>query len=187
MSALAVEYVQVEVQVLDWGILTSDKGPDEGREFAWLSLDTLATVETIELAACLFDGPQAPVIKVETCDPFVTDSSAYALTHWEHPMVRLLICGKPERGQRLQQAFALHLCARCEAGLFKALTSSNRVALTGPLCDEYDEDDRTTWPHFIDARTNLPQVRQAELGAWRRAYKLHADEGEQLTIYSDAE
>jgi hypothetical protein len=185
MIRLAVEYVPVEVAVLDWGTFVSDSGPDDGREYGWLSLDTMTSVETIELTSDVFAETEGPRAVFETYSPLETEFSPYVLTHWDHPLVRCLLPKKRSRGEHTTKALAFHLCSRCEDGLLAALTSSNRMAITGPVSDDYDEEEETTWPTFLTVRTSLTEVRLAELGAWRRAYKRHADEGEQLTIYSD--
>jgi hypothetical protein len=187
MIELAVELVPVNVAVLNSGTFMSDSGPDDGNEYGWISLDTMNSVETIELASEVFGGDDSARATFETYSPLETETDPKTLQHWGHPLVRVLISKKPVAAERMLQAFAFHLCARCEDTLLLALTTSNRMAITGPVSGDYDEEDDTTWPTFVSVRTNLMQIRQAELGAWRQSYKKRADEGEPLSIYSEVE
>ena len=187
MIQVSVEYAPVDVVLLDWGNFVPDAGPDAGRGYGWLSIDTMRSVETMELAAEVFIDEDTARATFETYSPLGTETNSYALRHWGHPLVRCLISKKPDPTDRMLQAFAFHLCARCHDSLLQVLTENNRLAVTGPISAEYDDDDETTWPGFVSARTNVAQVRQAELGAWRGAYKRQTSEGEQLSIYSEVE
>ena len=187
MIQLAVELVPVNVAVLDWGTFVADSGPDDGRAYGWISLDTMNTVETIQLASEVFGGDDSARATFETYSPLETETDPKTLQHWGHPLVRVLISKKPTAADRMLSAFAFHLCARCEDTLLQALTTSNKMAITGPVSSDYDDEDDTTWPTFVSVRTILAQISQAELGAWRQSYKKHADEGDQLSIYSEVE
>ena len=187
MNQLAVEYVPITVSLLDWGVFAPDEGPDAGRHYGWISLDTMANVEIMDLAAQVFAHEDSARAVFETYTPLENETDSRVLQHWGHPLVRCLISKEPDSDDRMLQAFAVHLCARCEDLLMRVLTDNERMAATGPISSEYDDDDETTWPGFVSVYTDLDQVRRAELGAWRRAYRRDANEGEQLSIYSEVE
>jgi hypothetical protein len=184
---VAVELFPIRVEVQESGTFISDLGTGDEREFAWLIVDMMKSVETIELASELFSGDHTIRAVFETYIPLATDADKYVMEHWGHPMVQCLISRKPQATDRILNALAFHLCARCESTLFQALTGNNTMTIAGAMSCEYDSDDENTWPTFMTVRTNVNQIQQVELVAWRNAYKQHAHEGEQLTIHSAAE
>jgi hypothetical protein len=178
VSEVAVELLPIRVEVQESGTFISNLGSGDEREFAWLIVDTMKSVETIELAVELFGGDHTIRAVFETYIPFAADSDKYVMEHWEHPMVQCLISRKPQATDRILNALAFHLCARCESTLFQALTDNNTMAIAGAMSCDYDSDDENTWPRFMTVRTNVNQIQQVELVAWRNVYKQHADEGE---------
>lgn len=181
---VAVEHIPIHVAVAETGTFISSLGSGEEREFAWVTVDAMTSVETIELAAESFDSGNPIRATFEAFSSLESESDKYVLQHWGHPMVQCLVARKPHIDDRVIKALAFRLCVRCESDLFQALTTNDTMAIAGNMSCEYDADDDKTWPRFVSVRTKLNQIQQAELAAWRMAYKIRADEGEQLSIYS---